>query len=134
MNARKHKQPDGETGRFSYDGLERVIHEKARLGILTSLLSHRDGLLFSDLKELCALTDGNLNRHLKVLEEDGLVELWKGNRNNRTQTLCRISDDGCRRFLDYLAELERVIADASSADETSQATSPRDLREGWSPA
>ena len=51
-----------EPGRFAYGGLERVIHEKARLSILASLASHADGLLFNDLKALCALTDGNLSR------------------------------------------------------------------------
>jgi hypothetical protein len=45
------------SGRFAYEGLERVIHEKARLGIMTSLVAHADGLLFGDLKQLCALTD-----------------------------------------------------------------------------
>ena len=68
-----------------------VIHEKARLGILTSLMTHPDGLLFNDLKELCSLTDGNLNRHLKTLVEAGLVEVWKGFKNNYPQTLCRIT-------------------------------------------
>ena len=64
----KHDAPSD--GRFAYDGLDRAIHEKARLGILTSLVAHPNGLLFSDLKELCSLTDGNLNRHLAVLEEE----------------------------------------------------------------
>ena len=45
-------------GRFAYEGLQRIFHEKARLGILTSLASHVDGVLFTDLKELCRLTDG----------------------------------------------------------------------------
>ena len=45
---------DKTAGRFAYDGLERVIHEKARLGILSSLATHGEGLLFNDLKELCA--------------------------------------------------------------------------------
>jgi len=43
---------------FSYDGLDRVIHEKARLGLLTSLIAHPKGLAFADLKQLCGLTDG----------------------------------------------------------------------------
>ena len=47
-------------GRFAYEGLERIIHEKARLGILTSLVAQPKGLLFNELKDLCALTDGNL--------------------------------------------------------------------------
>ena len=62
-------------GRFAYEGLDRVLHEKARLGILTSLAAHSEGLLFCDLKQLCDLTDGNLSRHLRVLEEAELVEV-----------------------------------------------------------
>ena len=50
----------GATGRYAYEGLDRTIHEKARLGILTSLAAHPTGLLFGDLKDLCSLTDGNL--------------------------------------------------------------------------
>ena len=68
----------GGNGRFAYEGLDRVLHEKARLGILTSLVAHPDGLRFGELRTLCALTDGNLSRHLDVLREAGLVEVWKG--------------------------------------------------------
>src|SRR6476620_3524457 len=75
------------SGRFAYDGLERVIHEKARLSIMSSLATHPDGLLFNDLKGLCSLTDGNLSRHLQLLQESKLVEVWKGFKNNRPQTL-----------------------------------------------
>ena len=63
-NKAKPVEPDG---RFAYEGLERVFHEKARLGIMTSLVTHPRGVIFSDLKELCHLTDGNLSRHLQVL-------------------------------------------------------------------
>jgi DNA-binding transcriptional ArsR family regulator len=98
-------------GRYAYEGLERVMHEKARLGLLTSLAAHAEGLSFTDLKELCALTDGNLARHLQVLEEAELVEIEKQER----RTLCRLSDAGRERFLEYLAELERVVRDAARA-------------------
>ena len=60
---------------------------------MTSLIMRPEGLLFSDLKRLCALTDGNLSRHLDVLKEAGLVEVWKGFENRRPQTLCRVSPD-----------------------------------------
>jgi DNA-binding transcriptional ArsR family regulator len=100
------------SGRFSYGGLERVIHEKARLSIMASLATHRDGLLFTDLKELCALTDGNLSRHLQLLTDAKLVEVWKGYKNNRPQTLCRLTSEGRKRFLEYVTELENVVADA----------------------
>ncbi len=103
------------TGRFAYDGLERVIHEKARLGIMASLAANPRGLLFNDLKELCSLTDGNLSRHLQVLSEAGYVEVWKGFQKNRPQTLCRITQDGQKRFLEYINVLENVVADALKA-------------------
>ena len=103
------------SGRFAYEGLERVIHEKARLGILASLASKPNGLLFGDLKELCSLTDGNLSRHLQMLQEAGLVEVWKGFKKNRPQTLARITETGRRRFSEYIAVLENVVADALAA-------------------
>ena len=101
-------------GRFAYEGLERVIHEKARLGILASLVSHPDGLVFNDLKDLCSLTDGNLSRHLQMLQEAGLVEVWKGTRKNRPQTLVRLTESGRKRFGEYITVLESVVADAAA--------------------
>jgi YD repeat-containing protein len=101
--------------RFAYDGLDRVIHERARLGLLTSLVAHPKGVTFADLKRLCRLTDGNLSRHLQVLQRAKLVEISKGFERNRPQTLCRITSHGRKRYLDYLAVLERVILDAAAA-------------------
>ena len=133
MAENKH-EPDDVAGKFAYEGLERVMHEKARLGMLTSLMAHPQGLLFGDLKELCLLTDGNLNRHLKVLQEAGLVEVWKGTKQNRPQTLCRITATGRKRFLEYIEALERVIADAAEAAEAARTSAPKGLLKGWSPA
>ncbi|HEX4023438.1 MAG TPA: transcriptional regulator [Steroidobacteraceae bacterium] len=108
---------------FAYDGLDRVIHERARLGVLTSLVSHPKGLLFADLKQLCALTDGNLNRHLRVLERAGLVAMTKDYERNRPQTLCRITAEGRKRYLEYVAVLEQVLLDADAALKTRRALS-----------
>jgi DNA-binding MarR family transcriptional regulator len=100
-------------GRFAYEGLDRVIHERARLSVLTSLISHPKGLAFNDLKRLCALTDGNLSRHLRVLENARLVEITKGNDQNRPQTLCRITVSGRKKYMEYLSTLEQVVRDAA---------------------
>jgi DNA-binding transcriptional ArsR family regulator len=121
------------SGRFAYEGLDRVLHEKARLGIMTSLVTRPEGLLFSELKNLCALTDGNLSRHLEVLREAGLVEVWKGFENRRPQTLCRLSVVGRARFLAYLEELEQVIRDAMPRA-AKRATRVPDVPKGWQPA
>ena len=80
---------------------------------MASLVTHPEGVLFGDLKDLCSLTDGNLNRHLKVLTEAGLVEIWKGSRANRPQTLCRMTAIGKDKFIEYVTEIERVISDAA---------------------
>ena len=92
-----------------------MIHEKARLGILTSLMAHPKGLAFADLKQLCGLTDGNLSRHLQVLEEAGVVEITKTFERKRPLTTCRLTRAGRQRFLDYLGVLERVVRDAAAA-------------------
>lgn len=118
------------TGRFAYEGLERIFHEKARLGIMTSLVTNPRGVIFSDLKELCHLTDGNLSRHLQVLNEAGFVEIWKGFHKNRPQTLCRITEEGRRRFLEYITVLETVVQDALKAAPIAAAGT--NLSEGWS--
>jgi DNA-binding HxlR family transcriptional regulator len=102
---------------FSYEGLDRVMHEKARLGVLTSLVSHSKGLSFADLKKLCGLTDGNLSRHLQVLQEAGLVEVLKGYEGNRPHTTCRITASGRTRFVNYLSVLEQVVRDGIDAAE-----------------
>ncbi|WP_435018619.1 transcriptional regulator [Tundrisphaera sp. TA3] len=107
-------QPTGAEGRFSYEGLDRVMHERARLGILASLAAHADGLLFNDLKQLCSLTDGNLSRHMAVLGEAGMVEVEKGDSGPRPQTKYRLTAEGRRRFADYIGVLEKVIADAQA--------------------
>ncbi len=99
-------------GRFAYDGLDRILHEKARLGIVTSLAAHHSGLLFNDLKQLCSLTDGNLSRHLAVLSDAKLVEVLKSTRGPRQQTTYRLTANGRRRFADYINVLESVVSDA----------------------
>lgn len=108
------RKPPGAP-RFAYGGLSRVIHERARLSMLTSLLTHSKGLSFSELKVLCALTDGNLNRHLLVLEEARLVSVTKTLDGGRTQTHCRITALGRRRYLEYLTVLEQVVLDGAEA-------------------
>ena len=116
MKKVKRKGSDkGAAAPFAYDGLDRVIHEHARLSVLTSLITHGQGLTFGELKQLCALTDGNLSRHLQVLEEAGLVTLFKGMEHNRPLTLCRVTAQGRKRYVEYLGVLEQVLTDAEVA-------------------
>ena len=122
----KAKTPSAE-GRFAYEGLDRVIHERARLSILTSLITNPKPLTFLDLKQLCSLTDGNLSRHLRVLELADIVEIEKGHDRNRPQTVCRITASGRKRYLEYLTTLEQVVRDAAKHGEEVPARTLRAL-------
>ncbi len=126
-----HPEPD-HPGRFAYDGLDRVLHEKARLGILASLAAKADGVTFNDLKQLCALTDGNLSRHLTVLNEAGLVEIGKPGSGLRPQTMYRLTKSGRKRFADYISVLEQVIRDAQHNAASVPNPSSGRLSGGWS--
>ncbi len=110
---------------FAFEGLDRVLHEKARLGIMTSLMAHPKGLAFGTLKQLCGLTDGNLSRHLQVLEEANIIEISKTFEGKRPLTTCRLTRAGRQRFIDYLAVLEQVVREAASAAGTASAAGRR---------
>ena len=113
------KSETDDDGRFAYDGLDRVLHEKARLGILTALVTHPSGVSFSELARLCDLTDGNLSRHLDVLAEAELVKITKGFEGRRPLTTCALTAHGRKRFREYLAQLEKVLRDAAAQEDAS---------------
>src|SRR5687768_3696414 len=129
---RGEKKSTTSTGSFAYEGLDRLIHERARLAILSSLAAHENGLTFNDLKDLCALTDGNLSRQLQMLKEANFLDIEKGMSGNRPQTICRLTRTGRKRFLEYVAELEKVVSNASDAAKTGAAAWEEDR--GLSPA
>jgi DNA-binding MarR family transcriptional regulator len=129
------KRERSAEGQYAFEGLDRALHEKARLGILSSLTANPQGLLFTELKELCSLTDGNLSRHMQVLQEAGLIEVWKNSQAKRSQTLVRMTDAGRERFLDYIGVLEQIVTDALEASEATQrAAQSKRTGWGWSPA
>jgi DNA-binding transcriptional ArsR family regulator len=115
MKKANKKAPPAGASRYAYDGLDRVIHERARLGVLTCLITNPKGLPFPQMKNLCALTDGNLNRHLQVLQDALLVSLAKGPDRDRPQTYYRITALGRKRYVEYLAVLEQVVMDGATA-------------------
>jgi DNA-binding MarR family transcriptional regulator len=116
MRSRKPARPG-----FAYDALDSVIHERARLSVLTCLVTHPKGLGFADLKTMCALTDGNLSRHLQVLRAAKLIEITKDVDHSRPHTFCRITANGRKRYLEYLAVLEQVIRDVVAGEKTETA-------------
>jgi DNA-binding transcriptional ArsR family regulator len=124
--AGNHNKSDS-SGRYAYEGLDRLIHERARLAILSSLAANEVGLTFNDLKDLCNLTDGNLSRQLQVLKDAGFVDIEKSTAGNRPLTMCKLTRTGRKKFLEYVAELEKVISNAATTRDAREPDSRRGL-------
>ncbi|MFA5203318.1 MAG: transcriptional regulator [Lentisphaeria bacterium] len=106
-----------------YDALEKIFHEPNRLAIMSALCAAPGGLPFNDLKAACKLTDGNLSRHLAVLEEAGAVRVKKSFVGVKPRTTVFITEAGLDRFNDYLAALEEVLEQARRAQAALEAGS-----------
>lgn len=117
-----------QRGRFAYPELDRVLHERARLGILSCLLSAGSRVTFNDLRDLCDLTDGNLSRHLKALEEDGVVQLEREQTGSRPLTWISFTKSGRKRFLDYVDVLETIVQSSTAAARARRGDAPSWLR------
>jgi len=97
-----------QTAAVKIDDLDRVIHERARLAILSSLVAGGE-TSFAELKAVVGLTDGNLSVHLRILEEAGYVAIEKSFVERRPRTDVRATAAGRRAFRTYLDVLERIV-------------------------
>lgn len=107
-------------GDHPYGALQRVFHEPNRLAIMSALGGAAKGLSFRELKEQCRLTDGNLSRHLKTLEEASAVRINKRFVGTRPRTTVYLTDAGRREFVAYLQALEEVFLRAAEAMEAEE--------------
>lgn len=92
---------------IDFSKLDKTIHEKARLSIMT-LLATRPAWTFQDLKTELTMSDGNLITHLRVLHEAGLVAVTK-EVHDRPQTSYSLTAKGKKAFDEYLAVLEQIV-------------------------
>jgi DNA-binding MarR family transcriptional regulator len=88
--------------------LDRVIHEKGRLAIM-SMLAASPELSFTELREALSMTDGNLTTHIRTLQQAGYVSVTKSFQNNRPLTTCALTASGRKAFSNYINLLERII-------------------------
>ena len=98
-----------------FDGLTRLFHEPKRLAIVSILCARAEPVTFTDLRQECDTTDGNLSRHLKTLEEAGAVRISKTFVGPKPQTSVELTPTGQERFLAYLQSLEEVLKRAEAA-------------------
>jgi DNA-binding HxlR family transcriptional regulator len=85
------------------------------LAITSVLCASEKGLSFNELKTACKLTDGNLNRHLKVLQQAGAVEIRKSFVADKPRTTIMLSKSGLDRFSEYLGALAEILENARKA-------------------
>ena len=88
--------------------LDRVIHEKGRLAIM-SLLAATPELAFTELRDSLEMTDGNVTTHIRTLQEAGYVAVAKSYQNNRPLTTCSMTAAGRKAFADYISLLEQIV-------------------------
>jgi DNA-binding transcriptional ArsR family regulator len=88
--------------------LDRVIHEKGRMAIM-SLLAANAELSFTEMRELLGMTDGNLSMHLKTLLEGGYVAVTKLFKGKRPLSTYALTEEGRRAFTRYIELLEQIV-------------------------
>jgi DNA-binding MarR family transcriptional regulator len=88
--------------------LDRVIHEKGRLAIM-SMLAATPALSFTEMRDTLKMTDGNLTTHIRTLQEAGYVSITKSFQNNRPLTTCSMTSSGKKAFTAYINLLETII-------------------------
>jgi DNA-binding MarR family transcriptional regulator len=88
--------------------LDRVIHEKGRLAIM-SMLAATPELSFTEMRDSLSMTDGNLTTHIRTLQEAGYISITKSFQNNRPLTTCSLTGAGKKAFTNYINLLEKII-------------------------
>ena len=88
--------------------LDRVIHEKGRLAIM-SMLAAAPELSFTEMRDALGMTDGNLTTHIKALQQEGYVSVSTSYQNRRPRTTCALTAPGRKAFTEYINVLERIV-------------------------
>jgi DNA-binding MarR family transcriptional regulator len=91
-----------------YLQLDRLIHEKGRL-VIMSMLAATSELSFIELRDALGMTDGNLTTHIKALQQEGYVSVAKSFQNNRPLTTCSLTVAGRKAFAEYINLLEQIV-------------------------
>jgi DNA-binding MarR family transcriptional regulator len=98
----------GAKAKHPAPGLDRLIHERLRLGIVSALAAN-DSLTFNNLKSLMNTTDGNLSVHARKLEEAGYISCSKSFEGRLPKTEYKLTVAGRRALENYLSHMETII-------------------------
>ena len=107
-------------------GLDDVVHQRVRLGILASLVE-AEALDFAFMRTSLGLTAGNLSRHLQLLDGTGLVTIDKGYHERRPRTWVRITDTGRAALADEVSALKKIISGIEASEKAAARVRARRL-------
>ena len=96
------------------DVLDRLIHERLRLGIVSALAAE-ELLSFADLKKILKTSDGNLSVHARKLEDASYIKVIKGFEDRKPKTEYRLTAKGRRALETYLERMEGLLSNARDA-------------------
>lgn len=118
----------------AFERLDRVIHERNRLQIMT-VLAAAEWLAFRELRDLLQMTDGNLCVHLRALEESGYICARKSFVNRKPRTDYALTEDGRRAFREYIQTMAEIVRLSQCATEDmANREAPSTLHPGLAPA
>ncbi len=95
--------------------IDDTIHAKARLGIMSVLLTEQSAS-FTFLKSALGLTDGNLGNHVRILEEAGYITVQKAFAERKPRTTCQATEAGRKAFLEYMETLQLLFEATKHGD------------------
>jgi len=110
----------------AFEKLDRVIHERGRLAIM-SLLAATESLSFKELKEHLRMTDGNLSVHMRTLEESDYILVHKSFVNRKPRTDYTLTAAGRQAFQEYIQTLEEIVKQSQAAEQWN-ATPAREMK------
>ncbi len=96
------------SGDTAFERLDEVVHQRTRLGVLT-ILAEVKSASFTYLRDELDLSDGNLSRHLRVLEDAGLVSITKSFKGRTPLTTVKATKAGRKALADHLSALQEMI-------------------------
>lgn len=101
-------------GSLAPEDLDRLVHERMRLGIVSALAA-QDRLSFADLKSILQTTDGNLSVHARKLENAGYIRVQKGFEDRKPKTEYSLTAKGRKALETYLDQMESLLTEAREA-------------------
>ncbi len=103
----------------TFQQLDKVIHEKGRMAIMSMLAASAE-LSFTELRDALGMTDGNVTTHIRTLQKAGYVTVAKSFQNKRPLTTCSLTAAGRKAFGEYVGLLEGIVKSAKQSEKKSK--------------